>query len=147
MAGAAALLGGPTRCGAPVVHGDGRGGADARVPDGQRGRAGRDRPAGRRRSTPAATAGPTAPTHPAAISVGRRPTFYEDGAHPLVEAYLLDFDGDLYGEPARVSFVARLRGEERFESVDALVAQMHRDVRAAPGRWPPRDGRSGPAGC
>ena len=42
----------------------------------------------------------------------------------------LDFDGDLYGQGARVGFVARLRGEEWFDSVDALVEQMHRDVEA-----------------
>jgi riboflavin kinase/FMN adenylyltransferase len=64
---------------------------------------------------------------PAAISVGRRPTFYES-AEPLVEAHLLDFDGDLYGASALVSFGHRLRSEERFESVDALVAQMTLDV-------------------
>ena len=65
----------------------------------------------------------------AAISLGRRPTFYEEGASPvLLEAYVLDFDGDLYGHDVRVRFARRLRGEERFESVDDLVAQMHRDV-------------------
>jgi riboflavin kinase/FMN adenylyltransferase len=46
----------------------------------------------------------------------------------LVEAYLLHFDGDLYGEAGRVSFVRRLRDELQFDSVDALVAQMHQDV-------------------
>ena len=46
----------------------------------------------------------------------------------LVEAYLLDFEGDLYGQELRLEFLARLRGERRFESVDALVEQMHRDV-------------------
>lgn len=70
-------------------------------------------------------------THAAAISIGRRPTFYPEGAPLMVEAYLLDFDGDLYGERARVRFVSRLRGEERFESTDALVAQMNKDVEAA----------------
>ena len=65
--------------------------------------------------------------HPTAISLGRRPTFYEDQPVSLLEAHLLDFDGDLYDEAVRVRFVARLRGEERFDSVDALVAQMHRD--------------------
>jgi riboflavin kinase / FMN adenylyltransferase len=65
---------------------------------------------------------------PAAISVGRRPTFYEDRALALLEAYVLDFDGDLYGEAARVEFVAHLRGQARFESVEELVAQMDRDV-------------------
>ena len=68
--------------------------------------------------------------HPTAISVGRRPTFYDDAEASLLEAYLLDFDGDLYGEEARVRFVARLRGEVKFDSVDALVAQMARDVDA-----------------
>ncbi|HEX2272257.1 MAG TPA: bifunctional riboflavin kinase/FAD synthetase [Acidimicrobiales bacterium] len=74
---------------------------------------------------------PGGQVHPAAISVGRRPTFYEGAPSSLVEAYLLDFDGDLYGEAARVRFVDRLRGEERFESVEALVAQMELDVDAA----------------
>jgi riboflavin kinase/FMN adenylyltransferase len=61
--------------------------------------------------------------------VGRRPTFYEpDTAPVLVEAYLLHFEGDLYGERSRVSFVRRLRDDRQFESVDALVAQMHRDA-------------------
>ena len=61
--------------------------------------------------------------------MGRRPTFYEPGSAPvLVEAYLLDFDGDLYGHAARVSFVGRVRGDARFDTVEALVEQMHRDV-------------------
>ena len=46
----------------------------------------------------------------------------------LVEAYLLDFDGDLYGQTLRLDFLARLRGERRFESPEALVEQMQRDV-------------------
>ena len=45
-----------------------------------------------------------------------------------MEAYLLDFSGDLYGEPARLSFVERLRDELAFDSVDDLVTQMGRDV-------------------
>jgi riboflavin kinase/FMN adenylyltransferase len=67
----------------------------------------------------------------AAISLGRRPTFYEHQEHSLLEAYLLDFDGDLYGQDASVRFVAHLRGEQRFDSVDDLVAQMDRDVARA----------------
>lgn len=74
---------------------------------------------------------PDGSTHAAAISIGRRPTFYPEGGPLMVEAYLLDFEGDLYGERARVRFVSRLRGEERFESTDALVAQMNHDVEAA----------------
>jgi riboflavin kinase/FMN adenylyltransferase len=66
-----------------------------------------------------------------AISLGRRPTFYETADASLLEAYVLDFDGDLYGQQVKVRFVERLRGEERFDSVDDLVAQMHRDVEAA----------------
>jgi len=78
---------------------------------------------------------PDGGAHRAAISVGRRPTFYDDAGDrpPLLEAYLLDFDGDLYGEEARVGFMERLRGEERFERVEDLVAQMHRDVAAVRG--------------
>ena len=64
----------------------------------------------------------------AAVSIGVRPTFVT-GRGLLVEAFLLGFDGDLYGRELRLEFVARTRGERRFDSVDALVAQMHADVR------------------
>ena len=67
---------------------------------------------------------------PAALSLGRRPTFYTDQPYLLLEAYLLDFEGDLYGHPAAVGFVDRIRSEERFDSVEALVAAMHRDIEA-----------------
>ena len=67
---------------------------------------------------------------PTALSLGRRPTFYTDQPYLLLEAYLLDFEGDLYGQTAAVGFVDRIRSEERFESVDALVAAMHRDIEA-----------------
>jgi riboflavin kinase / FMN adenylyltransferase len=80
--------------------------------------------------------------HPAAVSLGHRPTFSakgeqaEEGASevnhlsgpPVLEAFLLDFDGDLYGEVARVSFVERLRSDRRFESVPELLAAMAEDV-------------------
>jgi riboflavin kinase / FMN adenylyltransferase len=68
--------------------------------------------------------------HAAAVNVGVRPTF-ETGRGMLVESYLIDFDGDLYGRPLRVAFIARLRGEKRFASAEELVAQMHRDVEEA----------------
>jgi riboflavin kinase/FMN adenylyltransferase len=74
---------------------------------------------------------PNGDRHAAAVSLGRRPTFYQGATASLLEAYLLDFDGELYGEEARVAFVARLRNEERFDSVDSLVEQMKRDVQAA----------------
>jgi riboflavin kinase / FMN adenylyltransferase len=64
----------------------------------------------------------------AAVNVGVRPTF-GTGRGVLVEAYLLDRDVDLYGQVLKVDFVRRLRGERRFDSVDALVEQMHDDVR------------------
>ena len=48
----------------------------------------------------------------------------------MLEAHVLDFDGDLYDQTVEVAFVARLRGEERFDSIDALVAQIQRDVDA-----------------
>ncbi|MGZ4759652.1 MAG: riboflavin kinase, partial [Acidimicrobiales bacterium] len=64
---------------------------------------------------------------PAALSLGRRPTFYERADTSLLEAHLLDFDDDLYDEPAQVRFVQRLRDELRFDSVDDLVVQMGRD--------------------
>jgi riboflavin kinase / FMN adenylyltransferase len=63
----------------------------------------------------------------AAVNVGVRPTF-KTGRGLLVEAYLLDFDGDIYGEELRLDFLERLRGEKRFDSVEALVEQMARDV-------------------
>jgi riboflavin kinase/FMN adenylyltransferase len=70
---------------------------------------------------------------PTAISLGRRPTFYEHADTSLLEAHLLDFEGDLYGELARVRFVERLRDELKFDSVDDLIAQMVRDCDAARG--------------
>jgi riboflavin kinase/FMN adenylyltransferase len=69
---------------------------------------------------------------PAALSIGSRPTFYEQG-ETLLEAYVLDFDGDLYGQYVKVRFVARLRGQEKYDRVDDLVAQMARDVEATRG--------------
>jgi riboflavin kinase/FMN adenylyltransferase len=71
---------------------------------------------------------PDGSVHPAAISLGRRPTFYPDAESSLLEAYLRDFSGELYGERARVRFVARLREERKFETEQALVEQIHRDV-------------------
>ena len=66
----------------------------------------------------------------AALSLGRRPTFYAEAGMLLLEAYVLDFDGDLYDQPARVQFTHRVRGQLRFDSVDDLVAQMAHDVEA-----------------
>jgi riboflavin kinase/FMN adenylyltransferase len=63
----------------------------------------------------------------AAVSIGVRPTF-QTGRGELIEAYLLDFDGDLYGQSLCLDFLVRLRGERRFDTAEALVEQMHRDV-------------------
>ncbi|HMB55967.1 MAG TPA: bifunctional riboflavin kinase/FAD synthetase [Arenimonas sp.] len=62
-------------------------------------------------------------------SLGTRPTV--SGLEPLLEAHLFDFDGDLYGKRIRVEFVAKLRDEEKFDGLPALVAQMNRDAEQA----------------
>jgi len=67
--------------------------------------------------------------HPAVVSLGTRPTI--NGTDPLLEVHVFDFDGDLYGRYLDVDFVQRLRAERKFESLDALVLQMHRDAAAA----------------
>jgi riboflavin kinase/FMN adenylyltransferase len=69
-------------------------------------------------------------THAAAVNIGVRPTFVT-GRGELIEAYLLDFSGDLYGTELQLAFLKRLRGEKRFDSVEALVEQMALDVEAA----------------
>jgi riboflavin kinase/FMN adenylyltransferase len=66
-----------------------------------------------------------------AINLGRRPTFYESAEHSLLEAHVLDFDGDLYGQEVSVRFIERLRGEAKFDSVETLVDQMHADCAQA----------------
>jgi riboflavin kinase / FMN adenylyltransferase len=69
---------------------------------------------------------PGPPLGTAAISVGTNPTF--EVRQRRVEAYVLDFSGDLYGATVGIEFAERLRGMEKFDSVDALVTQMHADV-------------------
>jgi riboflavin kinase/FMN adenylyltransferase len=64
---------------------------------------------------------------PAATNVGVRPQFVT-GRGELIEAFLIDWSGDLYDQRIRVEFLRRLRGERRFESIDGLVEQMGRDV-------------------
>ena len=67
-------------------------------------------------------------TYMAATSIGTRPTF-DDGENRTIEAYLLDFSADIYGQPLRLEFVERLRGEEKFDSIEALLDKMNDDVR------------------
>jgi riboflavin kinase/FMN adenylyltransferase len=126
---AARLLGRPHQVRGTVVRGDGRGGRTLGLPT-----ANVDVPPGIALPAEGIYAGryhrPDGTVHHAALSYGRRPTFYRDG-QPLLEAHLVDFADDLYGEEGRVDFVERLRGEEHFDSVEALVSQMHADVEQA----------------
>ena len=126
--GAATILGRPHEVRGIVEHGDGRGRelgfptANVSVPE--------------RSCLPAdgvyagTFVGADGVERVAALSIGRRPTFYAEQGLLLTEAYVLDFDGDLYDQPAVVRFHRHIRGQERFESVDELVAQMGRDVEA-----------------
>jgi riboflavin kinase/FMN adenylyltransferase len=82
------------------------------------------------RSATSSPASALADALPAAVSIGVRPTFIT-GRGELIEAYLLDFDGDLYGRALRLQFLRRLRGERRFDTRGSLVEQMHRDVQHA----------------
>jgi len=129
VAEAAGLLGRPHEVRGEVRRGDGRGGAELGFPT-----ANIAVPQEILLPADGIYAGhferPDGSVHAAAISLGRRPTFYEHADSSLLEAYLLDFSGDLYGERAKVRFVTRLRGEERFDSPEALAAQMAKDVEA-----------------
>jgi riboflavin kinase/FMN adenylyltransferase len=73
------------------------------------------------------------PAHAALVSVGTRPTFHDAG-QLLVEVHLLDYDGDLYGAALELTLLHRLRDERRFDSAEALVAQMHEDEAEARAR-------------
>lgn len=124
--GAAALLGRPHRLGGEVIRGDSRGRdlgyptANLALPDGI--------------IAPAdgiyAVRVRGAVEANGVASLGVRPTFGADGTR-LLEVHIFDFDGDIYGRRLEIDFVQRLRGEERFESVEDLVAQMDRDSATA----------------
>ena len=130
------LLGRPPWLEGTIVRGDGRGrglgfatanlqppAAERRCP----------RPA----STPGARSCPTSAARPRSASATTRPSRTSAGAY-AIEAHLLDFDRDVYGHPLRLELLRRLRGEERFGSVEELVEQVHRDiaaVRAEPAVW------------
>jgi riboflavin kinase/FMN adenylyltransferase len=127
--GAALLLGRPVELQGPVVRGAGRGrglGVPTAnvVPDGELvPRLG----IYAARALVLDEAGRVASTHKAALSIGSNPTFVQAGA-VSVEAHLLDFDGDLYGRRVRLEVLHRLRDERRFESVEALLAQIAADI-------------------
>ncbi len=127
IAGATAILSRPYALSAPIVEGEGRGRSVLGYPTCNLG------------VSPvlalpadgiyAAWADIDGARLPAAVSVGIKPTFHEDGPR-VVEAFVLDFSGDLYGKEVRLEFVTRLREQERFSSADALAAQIARDVEA-----------------
>lgn len=74
---------------------------------------------------------PDGSEHPTAVNIGRRPTFYNDAQHSLIEAHLIDFAGDIYGEQAAVQFLAFLRSEKRFAGIDELKSQLMLDIEHA----------------
>ncbi|HKJ54943.1 MAG TPA: bifunctional riboflavin kinase/FAD synthetase [Nitriliruptoraceae bacterium] len=123
VATAARGLGRPHRVGGPVVRGDGRGAtigvptANVAVPDGLA------VPSGGVYATRTLVGDEL---HDSVTNVGIRPTF--GGDHVTVESHLLDADLDLYGRTVAVDFVQRLRDEQRFDGVDALVSQIHADI-------------------
>jgi len=65
---------------------------------------------------------------PTALNIGMRPTFHEHAEQPLLEAHLIDFDGDLYGQDLRVEFVEFLRSERRFSGIDEISEQLKKDI-------------------
>lgn len=71
--------------------------------------------------------GPLAEPWPAAIYVGKRPTFYDSEAMTLLEVHILDFDGDVYGQRVAVRFTDRIRPDFKFTSVEELIAQLQID--------------------
>lgn len=74
---------------------------------------------------------PDGSVYDCAINLGRRPTFYEHAETSLLEAHLLDFDADLYGEGAIIRFSHFLRSERKFDGIDALIEQLRADVESA----------------
>jgi riboflavin kinase/FMN adenylyltransferase len=123
--GAARMLGRPYTLPGKVVPGAGRG----RTLGFPTANVAPDRPVLLATGVYAAVAEVGAERRRAVVNIGVRPTFGEDTL--AVEAYLLDFSGDLYGQPIRLTFVSRVREERRFPSVDALRAQIEADVATA----------------
>ncbi len=125
VADAGALLGHCYDLHGPVVHGDGRGKklgfptANIRYPQEK------ILPAN---GVYACRVWVDGQSYAGAVNVGVRPQFHDKAGAPLVEAYILDFDRDIYDQDVRVEFVERLREEKKFASVDGLIEQMHKDV-------------------
>ena len=74
---------------------------------------------------------PDGSRHMAAVNIGLRPTFQTNDSKSILEAHLIGFDGDLYGESGQIEFVEYLREERQFDGVDALAAQLKSDVQAS----------------
>lgn len=125
---AARMLGRPFVLDGPVVEGEGRGGGLLGYPTANVG-------VGPLQALPAdgvyaawlLRSGDVGDRLPSAVSIGHKPTFHA-GGFSVVEAFILDFDGDLYGEQVKLEFVERLRGQEKFADADALIAAMRDDV-------------------
>ena len=125
IAEATAMLDGPWFVSGEVIHGEKRG-RDLGYPTAN---IRLDRNCGLRHGIYAVRAGHRGRRIDGVASFGRRPTF--DNGAPLLEVFLFDFKGDLYGETIDVAFLAFIRDEERFEGVDALVRQMDDDAARA----------------
>ncbi|QIM15927.1 bifunctional riboflavin kinase/FAD synthetase [Leucobacter insecticola] len=121
---AARMLGGPVVVRGEVVHGDARG-RDLGFPTANLG--GRIEGLVPADGVYAGFVWLDGVSRPAAISIGNNPTFTPD-EQSRVEAFILDFDADIYGSEIEVRFAHRLRSTERFASLEALIAQMHADV-------------------
>jgi riboflavin kinase/FMN adenylyltransferase len=123
---AANLLGRPYALSGPVIHGDGRGRklniptANIHYPESKL------LPAN---GIYACRARLGADLWAAATNIGFNPTFTPDKRTANVEAHILDFDRDLYGQELKLEFIARLRDEAKYDSVDTLLAQIHADIR------------------
>jgi riboflavin kinase/FMN adenylyltransferase len=125
VAEAARLLGRPYSLHGPVNHGDGRG-RTIDVPTANIGYSHQKMiPA---KGIYACWAYLNKVRYQAAINIGTNPTFTPDKETPNVEAHLLDFQREIYGENVRLEFVARLRDELKFDSVDALLEQIWKDI-------------------
>ena len=74
---------------------------------------------------------PDGSRHMAAVNIGVRPTFQTNDSKSILEAHLIGFDGDLYGESGQIEFVDYLREERQFDGVDAIAAQLKSDVEAS----------------
>ncbi|MBT8496095.1 MAG: bifunctional riboflavin kinase/FAD synthetase [Deltaproteobacteria bacterium] len=130
MPGAALLLGRPHEAQGVVIRGAGRGRTigipTANIAPGPE----LLPPAGVYAVRVERPAGEPSASLPGAANLGVNPTFQDDGRLSL-EVHILDFDEDLYGQPLRIEFIERLRGEKRFSGPDQLIAQIHQDIAKA----------------